>query len=136
MDVLERMRNARQKAAEELDDLARQKAELEARERDKKAQLAELENALRVAERYTVPAEFALAPPAPAPADKPTVDDALWRVFQDSPEGTKISAAVEEAEKRYGVSIKRKTAGNYFWNWGVQGRARREGHVWYPVRPQ
>jgi hypothetical protein len=135
MDVIERIRADRKKTAEELDDISRQKAELETREREKKAQLAELDNALRVADRYATPTEFALAPPVPT-ADKPTVDDALWRIFSERTEGQKITAVVEEAEKRYGLEINRKTAGNYFWNWGTQGRARREGHVWYPVRPQ
>jgi len=137
MDVIERMRADRQRIAEDLDNLTREKAELETKERAKRTQLAEIENALRVAERYAAAedANFALSSPV-ASSDQPTIDDALWQVFSDHPEGRKISAVVDETEKRYGLTINRKTAGNYFWNWGLVGRARRDGHVWYPVRPQ
>ena len=139
MDVLDRMRADRKALALELENLSHQKAEIEAMERNAKARLAELENALRVAERYAgeaVPQE----PQAPAlsltqPGEKLDVGDALWRVFSEAGQA-KISEVVEKAGKRFGMTINPKTAGNYFWNWKLQGRARREGHVWHAVTTQ
>jgi hypothetical protein len=139
MDVLDRMRTDRKALAKELEDLSRQKTEIEVQEREAKARLAELENALRVAERYAgeevAPQPSALTLSLTQPSEKLEVGDALWRVFSEAGKA-KVSEVVEKAQKRFGMTINPKTAGNYFWNWKQQGRARREGHVWEPIRAQ
>lgn len=142
MDVLARMRDDRQKVSAELDEISRQKADLDTKERDVKTRLAELDNALRVAERYAAadapetPANQTPAPLVLRSPDRLDVGDALWSVFEAATGGIKMADVIGGAEKRYGMTINPKTAGNYFWNWKNQGRARRDGYTWFPVRSQ
>lgn len=117
--------------------------------RDVKGKIAEIDNVLKVVQRYaaSLPAGDKgkgndnaqvhgrigiLAKPVPRIRLFETVREAMHQAVKDSP-GSKLSALLPIAARLRGKEVKSTTAGNALWHLKNAGEVSRAGQKWFPV---
>lgn len=139
MDPIKKIRTERERLAERVEVLEREYLNIVGELEATRAELDELNSAIHVVDRFAGDDhEQAGQGPQPQVIENDhshiTAKDAVWAILSETgSQGLRSGIIKKKAQNRFGIKITSKTCGNILWRLKEQGKAHREGHLWYPV---